>query len=919
MKFMTLWTSFSALAAALIASQAPVGILHAEAAHPFFSVEGDGRGAENVLKEYTEKEFLEFVPRQAPRGGQTCPAAGKSAPRLAKWEWNPHNPNEIRCGTFVYPDAKYPPKMAHVEVLSGKTVEVPYFDTPKGPCFVQAEIDNAKRIQLWRSLGLLTAGYASKHDERFARRIAVALDALASSLPDYFMTAARGTPRLVGPAEAAQLKWNVGRASDHNGLAHEWSIVEVRAFDAIWNSQALRALSAERGYDVRAHIAKDYFANEGDFITQRVPIETATGTNLSGPFQVLAETAVLLGRPDYIEWLNRYLEATVTLNFLRDGMYPESFGYHKEYAEANLEVAEIVSRYFTIYPADTDALRTAKAASAERLRQLQRSAQVHLSVALPNGDAAPFDDTLFGSAPLRTTTRSVLLPAYGHLVLGSGEGSTQTQLNLHFNDSCNHTHKSVLGLSLFAFGQELLGNNRYAQAAAGRGFLNSTMAHNTVTIDRTSQERSRIQLEGNLGHLFTGGDLKTFEPGLGGVALAEIDGQRAYRNVPERRYKRLAVLNTADPAHPYMLDIFRVGGGRIHDYFLHGAIKFDETAQASFPLTKIAKQYPLLEEGEEWIEPKENSSNTNWYGVFREMSAGRSPGNWNASFLDASGKTGTRVHVADDGDSQVFLGKSPVVIRENPKDRADQIFNFWRPTLLIRRTAHEGQPLQSLFVSVIEPLHGVAGITKVERLPLKQPSLESAALRITFANGRQDICLVNLSDAAQTISTADDVFVMQGRFGLASKDKTALKSWLIAGRGFRYGNQTITLPAAAHTGRINAVMRRKNGAAADAFVTDAALPVGTALHGRWLSLTFGTYKVVPEKRGDYPLGVQEQSGISQMFQIDHIEQRDGKTWIHLTEDPAFTIQGDKAVETLRPQRTFEGQCRFEIALSRYAP
>ena len=367
-----------------------------------------------------------------------------------------------------------------------------------------------------------------------------------------------------------------------------------------------------------------------------------------------------------------------------------------------------------------------------------------------------------------------------------------------------------------------------------------------------------------------------------------------------------------------MLDIFRVGGGRTHDYFLHGAIKFDETAQASFPLTKIAKQYPLLEEGEEWIEPKENSSNTNWYGVFREMSAGRSPGNWNVSFLDASGKAGTRIHVADDADSQVFLGKSPVVIRENPKERADKIFNFWRPTLLIRRNAHEGEPLQSLFVTVIEPLHSVAGITKVERLPLKQPSLESTALRITFANGRQDICLANLSDAAQPISTVDEVFLLQGRFGLASRNKASLKSWLIAGRGFRYGNQTITLPAAAYSGLVTDVMRRKAGAAADAFVTDAALPVGTALHGRWLSLTLGTYKVVPEKSDDYPLGVQEQSGISQMFEIDHIEQRDGKTWIHLTEDPALTIQDGKAVETLRPQRTFQGPCHFEIALSRHA-
>ena len=264
----------------------------------------------------------------------------------------------------------------------------------------------------------------------------------------------------------------------------------------------------------------------------------------------LAQVATILSRPDYIEYLNRYLDVTL-VNFLRDGMYPESFGYHRGYADANLAVAEAVGYYFTVHPADTDALRAAQQATDQRISRLKRSVAAQYTVALPSGDMAPFDDTPFGAAPKRQATRSALLPAYGHAMLGDGSGPLQTQLNLNFNDNANHVRAGVLGLTLFAFGQELIGNNRYVHEA-GRSFLNSTIAHNTVTIDRMSQERSTRQTEagGNAGHLFTGGDLRLWEPGLSGIAVADIDGRRSYLNVPGRRYERLCVLNTIERGTP---------------------------------------------------------------------------------------------------------------------------------------------------------------------------------------------------------------------------------------------------------------------------------------------------------------------------------------------------------------------------------
>jgi Heparinase II/III-like protein len=892
-------------------------ICGAEPSHPLFATDQGGeKSAEKVYAEYTDKEFLDLVPRQSPRSGNPCPGSEELASHWTHWQWDPRKPNEIHWGAFVYPGSISQPKFDLVETLSGKTVRVPYYETKNGRSYIQAEIDNEKRNHLWQCMEALSAGYSTTHNEKYAWRIAIVLDAWANYFPDYFLTTIknRGEAELVSPGQAAKLNWNVRRASDHNGLAHEWSMTDIIALDVIWNSQSLAKLSLERGYDVRTHIVKDYFLNEGNFLTTKIPVEVATGSNLSGPFYVLAATAVLLDRPDYIEWLDQYLDVTLKQRFVRDGMYPESFGYHKGYANENLGIAQMVSRYFSVHPVNST-LRDVMEKASERLRFLEKAVKAHLTVALPNGDLAPFDDTLNGDAPVRTHTHSTLLPAYGHLALGDGDGREQTQINLQFNDHCNHVHKSNLALTVFSQGQELIGNNRYAHGA-GRGFLNGTMSHNTVVIDRKSQDRGNIQVAGNEDHLFTGGDLVLYEPGLSGISLAEVDGRRAYADVPGAKYHRLVVLNTVDRGHPYIIDVFRVAGGVTHDYFLHGSVKFDQTARTSLNLQPMGKTYPLLEEGENWVEPKTENEVANWYGVFRDMRYGRSPGHWDVTFCDTVDAGGIRIHVADEADNQIFLGTSPVASRGN-KDRSETIFNFKRPTLMIRRQAKDGKSLDSLFVTVLEPFTGDSVIKEVKRLPLQNPGYDAVALRIIWANGREDTVLVDLSDSDDGIGTVDKEFHLQGRFGLYSETGTVGHTWMIGAREFNHRRSSTDNPFSLYEGNISTVLRRREGAAADVLVTDEILPEGDAWRGRWISLTFGKYHVVPDELGNFPFGIQEQEGISQMFEIDHVERRENKTWIHLTEDPSFTIHDGIVTEQLRPNRSFIGPCRFRISTSRF--
>ena len=88
------------------------------------------------------------------------------------------------------------------------------------------------------------------------------------------------------------------------------------------------------------------------------------------------------------------------------------------------------------------------------------------------------------------------------------------------------------------------------------------------------------------------------------------------------------------------------------------------------------------------------------------------------------------------------------------------------------------------------------------------------------------------------------------------------------------------------------------------------LPEGL-LDGQYLSLEFGTYHTVNAPK------VPTQDGISELYQISHVEQKDGKTYIYLTDDPALKLEGGKTVELMRPMRTFDGAPRFTVGTTFY--
>jgi hypothetical protein len=913
-------------AAATVVLLSGVCLLRAqpEPPHPILGIPGSGSGANTVLSSWTEGQYTNnFTPRLGPRNDDYgfCPpvVSGDTG-----WSWNSSNPNQITStpsGT-VFPNGTYTVLTQAVTVMNGSTVQAPYYlraGSTTAKSLVFNLIAHNQRSKLRSDLNALAPAYMlsgathAARNQNYARRIAIALLDWSRHFPNYTVTG-KNSATFINTGPSYILGSDLQRASDHNGLAHEWADDELLAFDAIHDSPALTNLSVELGFDVRGYIKTNLFFNEGDFIVYHVPPEVATDSNLSGPFTVLALVARVLNRPDYIEWMDRYLGITVREKIRRDGALSEGMGYSIGYINENENAATYTRDYFTVRPADTPQLQAISNRAGIYVKTLTYGQAQWRDMALPNGQLPSFGDTSFNNTfSARNTGISKLLPAYGALALGAGSGSQSVQLHQICSGDNNHMRSDTTAFTLWAFGNEMLGNVRYHNGTPGRNFTEQILAYNAVTIDRNDMSSPSANTYGN-------SDLTLYEAGNNGLAVTEIDGQRAYSNEASR-YQRIMLLNTFDLARPYVVDVFRVTGGTIHDYVLHGSIRYDQTYECSFPLVTNTATYPMLEPGETWVEPTSSGSSFEYYGFWRNVNSNTAPGDFQITYRDVSASnrdlrlwmtTDPLTYHPSTNNYQLFLGRTPVPSRSNGEPADWWVNGLWRPSSIIRKRIVSGTQ-QNLFVSVIEPMNnGVSTIANVERLPMNGSALESCALKITFTDGRVDTYVVNLRNpqvagantGSATVFTTNGQYVLSGRIGLVSDGPAGKRAWLVNGASFTYPGGSYAPTNLYYSGTIVGETRKLTGGSNDAFITTSPLPVGTALRGKQLSLMFGT------------LSGSGTTGISEMFQIDQVILTNSQYHIVFTNDHQLEItNGIASVEQMGPLRTFTGSNQFEIAMS----
>lgn len=906
----------------------------------------------------SDADWRARVPEQTPFISCDCPACGRyHLPRGldgALWKFSPPDRITCRhCGTS-FPNDQFPlnDQQTLLNTL-GEAVTVRFHRDRAGKRFaLPGVIDSWRNGWLIEKMKVLAQLFALTGEERYARPVAVVLDRYAQVFPhylvkqfdqqhvtqdgkaliqQYYSYVSTGGPwkvngRTVGtkPAEPqasnertstpygwTQSRWGWGRWGDELPLP----LVEI--YHSVKRSAAFEQLSAQVGYDVRRRLMDDLFGNAVAYLRE-YPFWFHITNNAGRQVGDIVRAGRMLEQPDWVHFGYRWSREVIEkYHFTREGGFVESPGYfHVFLAAVGPNFATLDGYSDPPGYVGTDGLHLENVGSDQSKQFLAKTLATQETLRFPNGGLPPLEDNrhddfvepLFrvGNLPAQARERSenLLLPAYGHAILGAGSGDRQVQAHLHFSNFTQvvHAHEDALSLMLWAFGTELFTDVGYHKSQY-RAYGKSTLSHNTVVVDRRTQAGAD-----------TKGNVLFYEPALAGLSFIQVEDRGAYEGVTER-YRRTLLLNARDTDAPYVVDVFEVRGGSLHDYVLHGPTLFESDAVASVPLSPMAGQRPLLLPGETWS-PSEAAPH---YGVFTDVAEAkvtqpfavtytvRDPYSlpvyhaverWRASQsfhyeVDPAGypgrqSIGVRTHVVPEADGlQVLLGRSLSLTRSGLQT-GPLLEKITRPSLLLRRTA-AAPGLRSVFIAVHEPFYGAPRIQAVRRVRAREHGEASVIVEIQTSH-RTDTLVLSL-EGPQTIEVND--LELRGVAGFIEQPNAgATRGALIAGTTLRRGRFALSAPTAAYRGTIVGVTSRWNGDSANAFYTDAILPAEAGAKGSWL------------------IAEWSESGVTEAFAVDSVERRGGQTRIVLADESGLRMKDGRFEEIFYPRRRFSGEMRF---------
>lgn len=396
-----------------------------------------------------------------------------------------------------------------------------------------------------------------------------------------------------------------------------------------------------------------------------------------------------------------------------------------------------------------------------------------------------------------------LLSGFDLAILESGSGKSGIALACNYGRTSHHGHLDQLNFDLLCFGNWLTPDQGYPEMATDwpsrNEWTKNTLSHNTVVVDQIPQSPN------------WGGYVQLYTQ-LQVCRVMQIDAPNAYQDT--RQYQRTMLLIDTPEKDSYVVDIFRVMGGKDHLYSFHGApgqissrglnlIPQSRGTYAGQDIPAHATNFPI---GYSYL-----------YNVRRDAHPeDQFQLDWRAG--DYRGiKAADNVHLRFYGftncdDIALADGNPPQNKPGNPR----------RLTyLLLHRT---GNNLASTFVSILEPYRVRPFIRSISRLAASENQI---ALRIELADGQIDYVLCNFSEKPIEIS---DGPTLSGRIGfIRERDNQAHQAILIAGSRLSYKNLDLQ-SRSAFTGKVLAMNKSLIGGGW--IVVDAELPTDQTLVGK---------------------------------------------------------------------------------------
>lgn len=722
-------------------------------------------------------------------------------------------------------------------------------------------------------------------DAGAAHRCAVILQRLAEVMPSWPLVTRAGELRdQDDPAYR--------RAWDANGLWGVWFVSDLeaglpvaRAFDLIHDTGAMQALGALE------QIERDLVRYVPEHYLER-PLDLGNLTHYA--LRALPQYGMAIPEPDYVHIAVQRYRWILNAMYYADGFWHEgSPAYHKDITYGLRVTVPAVLRGYSDPPGYVGAIDLPRYddldLAAEYARRLDRTWDALKKLTFPDKDYAKLHDATYPHGawwdvkPERSRPR--LLGGMGHAILGTGAGEDMAELHLHYSGTHGHEHLDALNIILFARGRELISETRYRDTPGWpttREWHTATAGHNTVVIDERNQEsrfpdvshRRPITPEdamtgisqhagvtvdipnwqyrdGGHGNALNDPKLRCFATDWDTVQVAEAEAERAYFPDPEV-YRRTVALVRIDDRQVYALDIFRVRGGAMHDWMLHGCL------QDPYEVTIALDLAPI--EG-------------TLHKYLGELRAAQTDQGWVADFAYESGAQ-MRTHLLGQPGAQVILGRGPAMRRDGYADFID--------------LRHEGG--ESVFVAVHDPYEGTPNVLAVA--PVAWGAGMDVGLRVTLANGMTDVILSAGGDAPFEERATASGIVFAGRLAhLRFEGDRPVHAYGVDATRLRVGDIDRAGPG-AYEGEITVVHRVEAGAAFDAFETDAALPAG--LEGRCLVVDLG-------------------GTLTQAFTIDRVEPTATGALIYTRDEPGMEIRGDLIKLMYYPGWAIPRPARFHVA------
>ncbi|MDP2984091.1 MAG: heparinase II/III family protein [Candidatus Latescibacter sp.] len=731
--------------------------------------------------------------------------------------------------------------------------------------------------------------YAVTREPRYAYKCAVILERYSEVIGIWPFFNQGGTETY--PHDVALLQYGVKMPPHYGAFWSSWHPYDLQeshplalAYDQIAGSGQMEKLGQEKGYDARLKIERDLlYANLA--INDRYPLMyNNTEADLLEGMLVWGQA---LGDPELVHRTIRFGDGLRRVSYFADAFWHEgSPSYHMM----------ITGRWALNYPAaclaaysdppgykdPMDGTRFDRVDLLKRYAPfIEEAARAMQQWILPNGHYAAVHDAhskfttadrwdcygvLKGYKPLES--RPLLQTWAGHAVLGRGMGANQVQAHLHFSGTNGHEHYDSLNFFLWAKNKELLSETEYL---GNRAWQSGTAGHNTVVVDERNQydrgeaprrKFSEIDnvpgVEGfwfarthiNHGDVLTDGMLRLFATDCPGLQVVEADGHRAYPADRVTLYRRTLAMVESGGEDVYFVDIFRVRGGKVHDWILHGPLQDEYAVKTSLELQ------PRTGKLHTWLE---------------QLRSARTDGPWQAEFVTSAGETVRTIMPAAPG-TEVILAQGPAMRREGMQTFLD-----------VRREGSE-----SVFVAVHEPYLGQPRVHSVKLLAPERSSSMAVVVQVEL-DGRTDTILSTLEEAGEV---AGNGIALHGRFGYVSTVSDGAQTLYMAdARSLKAGKASLASKA-AYTGAVRKTLRAPQGDALNAFVTDARLPEKD-LAGRLLLTTDG-------------------DGSTRGFWVKSVTRQAEDTVIAVDRDPGMSIEKEYVKLQYYPNWGIRGGLRFRI-------